>query len=127
MARTGKALARTRISVAPAKETPIYRLYIDEHLKAKGWTDAEAADIFGVAYATMYRWRKMQRQLDAEKIARFAEVMGIRPEELWAPPVEKKPYHIVNMLEALDDDSKILVIKLIQQLYTINALKKGQK
>ena len=125
MTRKTKKIGTIPAIIEDSKPGPFYRLYLEEHLKARGWSDAFAAQQFGVAYATMYRWRKSQRDLNAEKIAKFAHVLGLQPEELWHPPGDRRAYQIVNMLQTLDEDSFGLVLKLIQHLYVITAMKRN--
>lgn len=63
-------------------------LYVEEHMRARGWSDAELATRLAVARETVFRWRTEQHRLNPEKIVAIANALGIQPQDLWSPPLK---------------------------------------
>lgn len=64
------------------------RLYILEHMEARGFSDAKLAGVLGVERQTVYRWRTAQRSLTPEKLARMAHAMDMEPDDFYYHPSE---------------------------------------
>lgn len=90
-----------------------FRLYIKEHMDAKGLSDERAANRIGVARETVYRWRVEQHRLNPEKIALLASACGIEPEEFYRPPGERS---LDALVKNATPEQKQMAVDIIERV-----------
>ena len=64
------------------------RLFLEEWMEAKDITPEALGLRFDppVSRTTVWRWIREPHRLNPEKMAAFAEALGIQPEDLWRSP-----------------------------------------
>ncbi len=72
-------------SMAP-NANPRRLLYLVEWRKYLKVRPAAIAEAFDIERESVHRMEREQNRMDAEKIAKYADVLGILPEQLWRPP-----------------------------------------
>jgi plasmid maintenance system antidote protein VapI len=63
-------------------------LFIKEWMRHLEISDDELANRLHVSRGQIWKWCNEQQRLNPQKIGRIARVMGIRPEQLWCPPLQ---------------------------------------
>lgn len=61
-------------------------LYVVEWRKHLNVSPEKIAEAFGIERESVHRMEREQNRMNAEKIAKYADVLGILPEQLWRPP-----------------------------------------
>lgn len=61
----------------------LYLVEWRKHLKVSPEAIAEA---FGIERESVHRMEREQNRMNAKKIAKYADTLGILPEQLWRPP-----------------------------------------
>lgn len=61
-------------------------LYLVEWRKHLSVSPETIAEAFGIERESVHRMEREQNRMNAEKIAKYADTLGILPEQLWRPP-----------------------------------------
>ncbi|WP_296741364.1 helix-turn-helix transcriptional regulator [Mesorhizobium sp.] len=61
-------------------------LYLVEWRKRLNVSPEVIAEAFEIERESVHRMEREQNRMNAEKIAKYAETLGIMPEQLWRPP-----------------------------------------
>lgn len=61
-------------------------LYLVEWRKRLNVSPEAIAEAFGIERRSVHRMEREQNRMNAEKIAKYADTLGISPESLWRPP-----------------------------------------
>lgn len=69
--------------VTKAPRRLLYLVEWRKHLNVRPETIAEA---FEIERESVHRMEREQNRMNAEKIAKYADTLGILPEQLWRPP-----------------------------------------
>ncbi|HWW46571.1 MAG TPA: helix-turn-helix transcriptional regulator [Xanthobacteraceae bacterium] len=73
------------------KRTPPRRLlFLTEWRKHLGISAETMAEAMGVERESIHRMEREQNRMNVEKMARYAEALGIPPEKLWRKPTDQE-------------------------------------
>jgi hypothetical protein len=89
-------------------------LFIEEWLRARGFSDGDAADKLAVNRETVFRWRTEQHRLNPQKIQQLADLCAIRPGDLWRMPNDHES--IDFMIQELPESTRNLAVEMVSDI-----------
>lgn len=125
MRRVTKSVSIWQVNVLPARQSTSDNcglnvaymatdrpghLFIEEWLRAKGFSDEEAGEKIGVSRETVYRWRTEQHRLNPQKILQLADLCGIRPADLWRMPTGRDSLDL--LLDDLPENVRDIAVEM---------------
>jgi transcriptional regulator with XRE-family HTH domain len=90
------------------------RLFLKEHREAKDISAETMAERLGIERESVYRLEKKHDKITAEKQARYAAALGLRPEDLWRPP--GAPPSLDSLVSGAPEDVKALAADIVGRL-----------